>query len=70
MERPVGDKFKINGCVYVVVSDDARPGYFPCDVCAFSGVLCADYLDVRGRCDKNLRVDRTSVHFEHFGVDF
>lgn len=70
MERQVGSKFKINGCVYVVVDDDVRPGCSPCAVCAFPGLLCMDLLDIRGRCHSALRKDKKSVHFEHFGVDF
>lgn len=70
MERPVGDKFKINGCVYVVVEDSSCDWEGACGKCAFGGHLCRDVEDVLGYCDTTLREDGKSVHFEHFGVDF
>lgn len=70
MERPVGDKFKINGCVYVVVEDSWLEQSLPCKKCAFDGIACASVCDIRGRCVGDLREDGVSVHFEHFGVDF
>lgn len=70
MERPVGDKFKINGCVYVVVEDAAPDFGDACGKCTFSRGLF-DCLDVgQGRCTAGMRKDMKNVHFEHFGVDF
>lgn len=70
MERPVGDKFKINGCVYVVVEDDHGTLYGSCKLCAGCSCDCSMFTEVGGNCDEKLRSDRKSVHFEHFGVDF
>lgn len=70
MERPVGDKFKLNGCVYVVVKDDQAYVRYPCAKCAFRCVSCSDILDIVGVCGSARRKDGVSVHFEHFGVDW
>lgn len=70
MERPVGDKFKINGCVYVVVEDETSDFKNACGKCAFSrGYL--ECLDAnQGKCTAGMRKDMKNVHFEHFGVNF
>ena len=70
MERPIGDKFKINGCVYVVVEDSAYDRGNACDECVFIGHFCGGARDVLGYCSSNCREDGKSVHFEHFGVAF
>ena len=70
MERPVGDKFKINGCVYVVVEDNPEILGNPCVGCAFERIMCGRIIGIRGRCVDMARSDRKAVHFEHFGVDF
>lgn len=70
MERPVGDKFKINGCVYVVVEDKGDCWEYGCGKCAIGAHLCGSVLDVTGWCGPIERKDGKSVHFEHFGVDF
>lgn len=63
MERPVGDKFKLNGCVYVVVRDAKHVGEYTCDECAFFSVACARFDDVRGKCLGASRRDGLDVHF-------
>ena len=68
MERPVGDKFKINGCVYVVVEDVLGIGKNPCKKCAFPNKVCMSVVDIRGRCTRRARKDGMSVHFEYFGA--
>ena len=70
MERPVGDKFKLNGCVYVVVKVTINDVENPCGKCAFSGILCASLSDTIGECFASWRRDGINVHFEQFGVDF
>jgi len=70
MERPVGDKFKINGCVYVVVEDSPEIQGDLCVGCAFKRPECGRIVGIRGRCVDRARSDGKSVHFEHFGVDF
>lgn len=70
MERPVGDKFKLNGCVYVVVEDASLDFVHSCGRCAFSRVTCENIISVTGNCTDEGRRDRKAVHFEHFGVDW
>lgn len=70
MERPIGDKFKLNGCVYVVVEDVARPWGSGCTGCAFSADFCMGLVRIRGNCTMGSRRDMKDVHFEHFGVDW
>ena len=70
MERPIGDKFKLNGCVYVVVKDTRPVGEYNCKDCAFFSIACVVVTDVRGECLGVWRRDGLDVHFEHFGVDF
>lgn len=70
MERPIGDKFKLNGCVYVVVEDTACSLGDLCANCAFNGGACTSITDVRGECTISSREDMKAVHFEHFGVDW
>lgn len=70
MERPVGDKFKLNGCVYVVVEDVPRRWGSGCEECAFLADFCMRLMDIRGSCTIGSRTDMKDVHFEHFGVDF
>lgn len=70
MERPVGDKFKINGCVYVVVEDASSAWEHSCGACVARCSDCSSIIGVTGYCDGDTRSDRKSVHFEHFGVDF
>lgn len=70
MERPIGDKFKLNGCVYVVVKDDPAYLSYPCSKCVFNCVSCSDIRDIVGVCGSDLRKDGISVHFEYFGVDW
>lgn len=70
MERPIGDKFKINGCVYVVVKDASTAWMHSCGKCVFCGASCASVVDVTGYCAREARKDKKSVHFEHFGVDW
>lgn len=70
MERPIGDKFKVNGCVYVVVEDVSPRWKDSCGACAFSNgfVQCLDAG--QGNCTAGGRKDMKDVHFEHFGVDW
>lgn len=68
MERPVGDKFKLNGCVYVVVEDNPNVRNELCCACAFPASYCKRILTIRGRCTAVTRSDGIDVHFEHFGV--
>lgn len=70
MEYAIGEKIKVNGCVYVVVQDMTDEWEDSCGRCAMRGKLCVWYRDVFGECDCTLRSDGKSVHFEHFGVDF
>lgn len=70
MERPIGDKFKLNGCVYVVVEDASPDFVYSCGKCAFRCVSCLNFIDVTGACNDGARKDMKSVHFEHFGVDW
>ena len=70
MEYAVGEKIKVNGCVYVVVEDLTDRWDDSCARCVLRGSPCARYLKVFGECDCTVRSDRKSVHFEQFGVDF
>lgn len=70
MERPIGDKFKLNGCVYVVVEDTNSIVDRYCDACAFSAMFCTNIMGDRGECLDSRRSDLRNVHFEHFGVNF
>lgn len=70
MERPIGDKFKVNGCVYVVVEDASPDFVHSCGKCAFCGMSCGNIIDVTGICGDGARKDMKAVHFEHFGVDW
>ena len=70
MERPVGDKFKLNGCVYVVVADRSPNYDDSCSKCAFRDIACASIADIRGVCLDSARRDGRDVHFEQFGVGF
>lgn len=70
MERQIGDKFKLNGCVYVVVEDNRFALKYACEECAFSPEFCSRIIKIRGCCTENEREDMKNVHFEHFGVNF
>lgn len=70
MERPIGDKFKFMGCVYVVVKDASPDFEHSCGKCAFYRNLCLDDNGVLGDCEDRVRKDGKAVHFEYFGVDW
>lgn len=70
MERPVGDKFKLVGCVFVVVEDVSVGWDNSCGKCAFHDISCLDVRHVTGICSGGVRKDMKSVHFEYFGVDW
>lgn len=70
MEYAIGEKFKVNGCVYVVVKDESDYWKDCCGRCVLYGKCRPSLFHVFGECDGVLRSDGESVHFEHFGVDF
>ena len=69
MERPVGDKFEVNGRVYVVVRDGGTE--WPCTECAMvNDCNCKTSVrSVTGECFGWKRRDRINVHFEGVADD-
>lgn len=67
MERQLGDKFEVDGCVYEVVVDDPKRLVRGCEVCAFPSGYCSDITDVRGACTRLARNDGLNVHFVRLG---
>lgn len=67
MERSVGEKFEIDGCVYEVVLDDPEHCGKACKMCAFTPENCGYLHDVRGYCTGIARDDGFDVHYVRLG---